>query len=342
MHIVSRIAAGIEKAISGFELGQAEQLAIVTDKGVDPKVGKALRQVAGDRFELLISDTPTGAAQPFSPEIERVLADSSAWFFVTSLSRSHCPQTVKYVIERKQARLMSVTNGHPDIWLKGAVNEDFAAMRKRVRRVAELCREVLYFHVTDKHGTDLVVSPWQEHLIEEPGLLKKGGDVCNFPFGETAWPVKLDTTRGRIVSCGVVGTGVGYPDEPIRFTVANGVITSVAGGKSAAKLRVSMDAAGPQAYWLAEVAFGANAAAWRDGGKRLPPTSLEGEKAYSAVDTTMHIAHGANHVFGVPHEHPWCATCAHHTDHVLWGELNVTAYTRDTSFRLVDNGVPIY
>ncbi len=342
MQIVGRIAAAITKAVAGFELTAKDTFVIVTDPGVVPDVRKALEQVAAAcGYTLLVSDTPTGSAQAFTGPVADMLARGNAWLFVTSLSRTHCPQVVEHVIHNKRARLMSVTNGRPDIWLEGAINEDFDAMRERVRHIAEWCRGVKYFHITDKHGTNLVVFPWQEHLIKEPGLITKPGDICNFPFGETAWPVKLTGSSGDIVSQGVVGTGVGYPDKPIILRVKNGVVTSVEGGKSADKLRASMDAAGPQAYWLAEVAFGANAAAWRDGGTRLPPTSLEGEKAYSPTNTTMHIAHGANHVFGIPEDHLWCATCAHHTDHVLWGGLTVKAHS-SASFFLIKNGVPIY
>lgn len=354
LELFARIRAGIRKAVNSFQLKYSDHLAIVSDDGVDENVLAALRaisvELSRDEYDgiLLMSERPTGSAQPFDEDIEKELARSTAWFFLTSLSRSHCPQTVKYVIEQQHARLMSVTNGRPDIWLEGAINEDFWEMRARVAKLQELCCDVSYYHVTDANGTDLIIAPWQELIFPEPGLVTKPGQLCNFPFGECAWPVRHPGTAGVIVSNGVVGTGIGYPDEPIRLTIEEGIVTKVEGGESARKLETAMDEADRKAghsgaRYIAEVAFGANAAAWRDNGNRLPPTSLEGEKAYSATSTSMHIAHGANHLFGVPHDAPEFSDVAHHTDHVLWGELNVYACRNNNArFDLITNGVPMY
>jgi hypothetical protein len=354
-----------------------DRLVVVFDAGIDSVCQVALRsavgilQSEGAITQILEASIPTGPAQDLGMYIEGQMRDATAFLYHTSMSRSHCPQTrmfipgkdengelIKRADGRPQARLLSITNGKADTLLKGAVNEDLVAMRERIVRINKMTEGVTQFHITTQAGTNLWVTPWPEMMVVDNGLITQPGQLGNYPFGEgCSCAVKFSGTNGLLVSDGVIGAGIGQVDKPITMHIEYGKICEILGGKSRDTLIRSMDDADrkmpassllsqPSRY-IAEIAFGMNAAAWRvdeSGKKVLPPTSLEAEKAYDPDNTSIHIAHGANHIFGVPAGHPYFNPVQHHTDHVLCGGVTVDAYFHEDrpALRLIDNGKPIY
>lgn len=358
------ILAGVRKAVSCLYLKPDDRFIIVSDIGVDVTVREALHEAMSEVdgqscwATYVMSDEPTGSAQPFNQNIEEQLASCTAWLFVTSMSRTHCEQTRKYVLEQKTARLLSVTNARSsDIFTMGAVNENLEEMRVRIRRIAELCEGVRRFCITSDAGTGIFISPDLEYCVSDDGIIDTPGKLSNFPFGEWACPVIWAGSGGVVISDGVIGSGIGSPDEPLYMDFWGGKMSRITGGESAKRLAEIMTEADRKAGnralergysgYLAEIAFGANSCAWRGdrvNGLTLPPTSLEAEKAYCPGDTSIHIAHGCNHAFGVHPNAPHFNSVGHHTDHVLRGGVTVIAYYEDrrTPVHLIDRGIPIY
>ena len=368
------LTTSIQKVIAGFCLKKGDHMVAISDPGVESPVRAALNIAIGEiqlqtsssgiKAGFVRSAQPTGSAQPFEPEVEEKMEQATALLYLTSLSRSHCAQTHKFVLSdrpgRERARLISITNGRADTLLVGAANENFDEMRKRIKRINKLCENVKFFHITSPEGTNFWVRPWTRYAVVDDGLINEPGKLGNFPFGEGAsTAVKFLGTTGVIVSNRGVGNGLGRLKDPIRMAVLNGKIVAMEGGEQARTLKAAMKEADAKiadtgicklpnpSYWLAEVSFGANAEAWREEGGRkvLPPTSLEAEKAYSEKDASLHVAHGANYVFGVPKHLKSYNPVGHHTDHVLQGGITVDAYPLPgfgKMFRLIDQGVPIY
>jgi hypothetical protein len=358
----------LTKVFPALNLQLKDRFVAITDGGVEEECRLALSSAianfhtqTGIPSYVYMSDIPTGSAQDFRPEIEEKLRPATAILYHTSKSRSHCAQTCNFVLGprddfRPKARLISITNGFTETLLEGAVNENLAVMRQRIEKINALTRSAAQFHITTPAGTNLWVTPWPEMSVVDNGLIDQPGMLGNFPFGEgCSCAVKFDGTNGVLVSDGIIGGGIGQVDEPICMVIFQGEIVSMEGGLSKDQLAAAMHNANqkmPKGFhledlssMLAEIAFGANSQAWRvkDGKKVLPPTSLEAEKAYDPDDTSIHIAHGANHAFGVRPENRHFNPVQLHVDHVLRGGVTVDMFTRSgEETRLIDNGRPIY
>ncbi|MBA7490652.1 hypothetical protein ES702_01193 [subsurface metagenome] len=367
-----KMVGAARNVISAFEIQRSpdnkkgENLVIVTDPGANKTMIEALyeagREAAGADCRVVISEKPTGSAQPFGKVIDERLSNADCVLLMTSISRTHSPGMAALVtphpneaiaqlrtVRQKarggefpaNARFISITQTRPEILTEGAALENLDQMRERVQGIREIMRDVESVHITSKNGTDLELDIKQDKTIVDDGKINVPGKAANFPFGEWSSAVDLENTNGTLVVDGVSTPPVGELDEPIILTIEKGMVTDIKGGEAAERLKTALDEANrvwrekhpedtkTNAYKVAELGIGVNSKAFRytpDGHRVAPPTSLEGEKGLG----TIHIALGKNALFGVSKEDPDFNAPDVHIDNVIM-ETSVVGKKEDGS-----------
>lgn len=140
--------------------------------------------------------------------------------------------------------------------------EDILGVGERTVAMGEAVTAASTARVTSSAGTDL-----QLDIRGRPGLplhpvFRKPGHFAIVPFYcEVACAPVEGTARGVVVTDGTV---VGLPglngvlDEPIRWTVEQGRVAAIEGGRSARLLQDLLPAQGENAYSIAELGIGMN------------------------------------------------------------------------------------
>lgn len=367
-----KMLTGARNVIDSFEIKRSpdgkkgENLTIITDTGAEELFVKALyqagREKAGSDCRVVISEKPTGPAQPFGAEIGERLANSDCILLITSFSRSHSQEIVnlisphpneaiaawKAAVQKARgadfpfnARAISITQTRPEILTDGAAQENLAEMQQRLERLKEIMHDAEQVHITSENGTNLQLDIKRGKIVTDDGRMNILGRAANFPFGEWSSAVDLEGTNGTLVVDGISTPPVGELDQPIILKIEKGVVTDIQGGETAQRLRTTLDEANrawrekhpedqtTNAYRLAELGIGVNSKAFRyaeDGRRIAPPTSLEGEKGLG----TIHIALGKNSIFGVDKSDPDFNPVAVHIDNVIM-ETTVGAEKSDGS-----------
>jgi len=375
-----RMLNGARNAINAFEIKRSsdgrkgETLTIVSDPGAEELFVKALYQAgkekAGADCRVVISELPTGPAQPFGKAIGERLMNSDCILMVTSFSRSHSQEMVdlmsphpnEAVAQWKSAlqkargasfpssqRFISITQTRSEILTDGAAQENMAEMQERLGRLEELMIAVEKTHVVSENGTDLEIDLKKGKTIIDYGKLGTPGSGANFPFGEWSCAVDLETTNGTLVIDGVSTPPVGELDQPITLRIEKGVVVDVQGGEAAQRLKTALDEANriwreknpedktTNAYRVAELGIGVNSRAFRytESGQRIaPPTSLEGEKGLG----TIHVALGKNTLYGLNKEDPDFNPIAVHIDNVVMNTTVEAEKTDGSKVNLIENG----
>ena len=367
-----KMLTGARNVIGAFQIQRSpdnkkgENLVIVTDTGADmlfiQSLYQAGRETAGADCRVVVTEKPTGPAQPFSKVVDERLTNADCLLYVTSFSRSHSQGTVELisphpneaVAQMKEARIkagggefptnariISITQTRPEILTDGAAQENLEEMRVRLETIKEIMKDVESVHITSENGTDLELATKEKRIVTDDGKMDARGKVANFPFGEWSCAVNLDGTNGTLVVDGVSTIPVGELDQPITLKIGKGVVTDIQGGEAAERLRKALDEANAKwkeghpddtttnAYRLAELGIGVNSKAFRydsEGQRIAPPTSLEGEKGLG----TIHIAIGKNTIFGVSPKDPDFNPPPVHIDNVIMA-TTVEARKKDGS-----------
>lgn len=367
---LEKMVSGARNVIGAFELKRSpdgrkgENLTIITDNGADELFIRSLyqagREIAGSDCRVVISQKPTGPAQPFGEYIGERMKDSDCLLFVTSFSRSHSQETVdlisphpneavaawKLLVQKGRGvdfpmntRVISITQTRPEILTDGAAQENLPEMQERLERLKGIMSDAETVQITSENGTQLTLDIKTNKIVTDDGRLGTPGKAGNFPFGEWSSAVDLEGTSGTLVVDGVSTLPIGELDEPIILQIEKGVVVGIQGGEAAERLRATLDKANEvwsekhpedkntNAYRVAELGIGVNSKAFRyteDGRRVAPPTSLEGEKGLG----TIHIAIGKNTLFGVDKEDPDYNPIPVHIDNVIM-ETTVEATKTD-------------
>lgn len=288
-----------------FSLNSSAQLLMVSDEGVPEEVRHIFfeeAKQASSKAELIMSELPTGSAQPLGSKIEKKMLAATHILLLTSNSRTHSPESRQAIHAGKYLiSIPGVRTAH--LVAEGAALEDSAALQKRVGALNTVYQEAERVFIHTEAGTNLEVRLKAGTIIPEDGQLLTPG-IINFPCGEIMAVPHWQGTNGTLVIDGVGGADGEPLKESIHCIIEEGKIVKMSGGLEAERFwqyleKVQAEYEAKQtglpgdAFALAEFAIGMNSKAWRidsDGKKVLPPTQLEAEKALG----TVHLAVGNN------------------------------------------------
>ena len=276
------IEAAAETAIEQcLAVENGETCVVVTDDKRVP-IGEAIYRAALEATEdAVIVRYPPGpqhGAEPPAP-VSAALGDADAFLAPTTKSISHT-----------RARSDATEAGVRGTTLPGITEEvftvgldaDYEAIEAKCAAMLERVKGADEIRVTSPQGTDITFElgdrPWQE----DTGIVHDAGDFSNLPAGEVfISPESADGTYvvdGTIRPHGRLGDG-----HTVTFEVEDGFVTDVSDDAVRSDLEAAAEAAGQDAYNLAELGIGTNI-----GVAELVGSVLLDEKAGG----TVHIAVG--------------------------------------------------
>jgi leucyl aminopeptidase (aminopeptidase T) len=220
----------------------AERFLIVTDTRTGPRLAPALAAqalaVGADPVIAVMAPRSRSGEEPPSP-IAAAMCEADV---VLAASSRSC-----YHTEAKGAAQSAGTRGafnapsDESAWMVGAMTADFVQIREVAMRLADALRGCSQVRVTSPAGTDVTMSiEGREPMGWLTGICHRAGEVSAFPGGEVSLPPVEGTADGRIVIERVM-TDIGLVHEPIVWTVRDGLVTDIAGGPEADRLREHVD-----------------------------------------------------------------------------------------------------
>ncbi len=188
------------------------------------------------------------------------------------------------------ARGIMLTAYHPGMLIKGGIDADFEAIRPLCLRVGELLAQCSDVHITTPAGTDLRLSLKDRPGNAHSGVVRNPGEMTTVPNIESsASPVEGTSEGVFIADASVPYYGIGLLEQPVRFDVADGIVTAISGGRQAEFLdRLLASQNDPAVYNIAQLSFGLNPHCPMDG------VMLHDEGVYG----TSHIGIGTSVMLG--------------------------------------------
>ena len=170
------------------------------------------------------------------------------------------------------------------------MTEDYTALRREIRGMASVFRRRRNVHVTTPAGTDLRFTTGSRWILDDNGLIVRPGAVGNLPAGKIMVSPLEGSASGTIV---IDGSWEGrLLEEPLRFAVEDGLVTSIQGGERADEISEILELAKSglrrnreRAYTLAEFGIGMNSRA-KLLGNRLEDQVVRGSAYISVGDNT--------------------------------------------------------
>jgi len=217
---------------------------------------------------------------------------------------------------------------------------DYAELKRRCAAIKQILDKAEEVRVTAPGGTDIAIGLRGRQAKADDGNFSAPGSGGNLPAGETFISPENGTAQGRIVFDGSISVDEGdiIIDTPIECIVKNGFVRKIDGGKEAALLLRTIEAAERNAreferggklppgsgevYALnarniGELGIGLNPAA------RITGKMLEDEKAFN----TCHFAIGMNYDEDAP--------CLIHLDGLVKDPV-ITAVFGDGSEEIIE------
>jgi 2,5-dihydroxypyridine 5,6-dioxygenase len=167
----------------------------------------------------------------------------------------HAPQTA--TILKGGARILNISNEHPDMLERAMPDEDLKA---RCLAAARLCRTAERMRVESDAGTDLTVDMTGNNTVGVWGWTDKPGTLAHWPGGIVVSFPKAGSVNGRLVfQPGDMNlTFKKYFDSEVIFTLQNDFVTEIEGNGTDARLMRNYLAAfdDPLAYATSHVGWG--------------------------------------------------------------------------------------
>ena len=276
---VVRVSAGVR---------QGEHVVIVTDVERPPDVAAALSVAVTEAggFPLIVTmptlrsgDEPSGPVVVALAAADVILAPTTGALYHSAAIRDAA---------LSGARFVGLTGFSPDVLLSGGVFADFPSLAGEAHRLTDLLTQANTARATSPGGTDLTVNLAGRAAVPITGMVRERGERTACPDVES-FIAPLETSANGVVVVNASASIVGVLGDPIRITVKNGRAVKIEGGDAARQINKALEAAGaPNAYTLAEFAFGLNP----EGVIRGVIVEDEG------VAGTGHVALGGNSFFG--------------------------------------------
>lgn len=226
----------------------------------------ALARVGVTFFHIQIPSPPnatsailrsTGASRALTGQPGAVAALAAADFVVdlTVEGLMHVPQTPE--ILGKGARILNISNEHPDMLERAMPDED---LKQRTLAAARLCRGAAQMRVTSDAGTDLTVDMTGNNTVGVWGWTDKPGTLAHWPGGiVVSFPAKGAVNGRLVLQPGDANlTFKKYFDSPVSLTLQDDYVTQIEGtGTDARLMRAYLEAFGDrEAYATSHVGWG--------------------------------------------------------------------------------------
>ena len=286
--LMMRGARRIVDVCANLEAG--EEVVIVSDFAT-VEVAKAIAMASLERTEavnlVIMPPRSIDGEEPPAP-VAAAMAKADMLFTPVQQSITHT-FAVRDALQAG-ARAIMLTQFNPDMLIKGGVYADFPALEPLCRRVGELLAAADAVHLTTPGGTDLRLSVKGRPSNPHCGIVRRSGDFTTVPNVETSSSPVEGSSEGVIVAdASVPYYGIGLLEEPVRFTVGDGRVRAIEGGRQAATLDALLRSQNaPEVYNIAQISFGLN-----------PQCPMEGVMLHDeGVYGTAHIGIGTSVLLG--------------------------------------------
>lgn len=257
-----RMMEGARKLTSvSADVQPGEDVLIVTDAptwSIAEVLADAILEKGAEPVIALIRQRGTDAAEP-PPNVAAAMKGSDVIFSAVSISITHT-QAMKDALAAG-ARAIALTAFTEEMLAGGGIDGDFASIREDCNRVGERLAGASAARITSAAGTDLTFSVEGRRVNVMPGIVGPG-QLSPVPNAEVnVSPVEGTANGTLVVDASIPYLGIGLLEQPIRFTVRDGVITAIEGGAAAQveKLRSAWEEqADPNVYNIAEMGIGMN------------------------------------------------------------------------------------
>ncbi len=279
---LAKVGADLLKTCMGLK--QGESLLVVTDLPTRA-IGEALFQGGMDAGAnaMLMVILPTGknGAEP-PAAVAAAMKQAEVVVCPTKFSVTHTQ--ARHEAAKAGARIATMPGITEEMFFKGAVSADYAAVADLSRRVTELLSKAREARIV-KDGKELTMSLAGRDAVASTGLYTEKGQSGNLPTGEAYIAPIEGTASGEAVIDGSIA-GIGPLKSPVTVRLEKGLLVDADGPDGKRLLEMLGDAA--EARNLGELGVGTNDRA------RITGVILEDEKVYG----TVHLAFGDNSTFG--------------------------------------------
>ena len=266
-------------------LGAEESCAVVTDDERLP-IGRALYDAArAVTDEVVLLQYPPGdqhGTEPPAP-VAAAMRGADVVFCPTTKSLSHT--RARSGANEAGARVATLPGITESVFTTG-LDTDYRAIEQSCETVLDAVADASEVRVTSPAGTDITFEPGEHEWLADTGIVHEAGAMSNLPAGEVF--VSPENANGTYVVDGTMMPH-GLVDTPIEFTVEGGFVTDIEDERIRKQVERGAEEVGDDAYNLAELGIGTNAAV-----SQLVGSVLLDEKAAG----TVHIAIGDDHGIG--------------------------------------------
>jgi leucyl aminopeptidase (aminopeptidase T) len=273
---------------NNLAVGSGERVLIVTDlpkRDIGLAFESAASRLTRDVVLVEIPVAERNGQEPPCPVAEEMTRGDVILMPVT---RSLSWTEARLAATKTGARIASMPGITEQIILR-TFHADYQAIQKRVRSLCNLFDRSEVLRVTTRLGTDIRMEiSGRLGRGRRGGLYTEAGAWGNLPCGE-AFIAPIENSAEGVYVVDASHSGIGRLSDPICFSVSEGSVNEIEGGREASKLAALLEAMkNPDVYKIAELGIGCNDRA------AICGITLEDEKVLG----TCHIAVGSNALFG--------------------------------------------
>ncbi|MEW6048736.1 MAG: leucyl aminopeptidase [Bacillota bacterium] len=220
--------------------------------------------------------------------VAAAMREADVIFAPTTWSIAHTKARVEAT--KAGARVVNMPSYEESTLIGGAIDVDFEAQARLVRKVAEMLTAAKEARVYTDLGTDIRLGLEGRQGAALTGLIHNPGEFGTPPDVEARITPVEGTSEGVIVVDGSIPVPeIGLIRDPIRVVVKQGRVTEISGGEQARVFRELLESQrDPEVYNIAELGIGLNPKG------RLVGVMVEDEGSLG----TVHIAVGTSAAFG--------------------------------------------
>ncbi len=270
-----------------FAVQPGECVTITTDYDSNMAVTRAVADAAegaGTHPVIIQCPTPGSVGKAADPDLPievltAALAVTDVWIEFNHQWLLYSTPYERATAVNRKLRYMCLVDFNEDLLIRTVGRVDTPRLQVFMRRVAQLTERAKTMHVTTPAGTDVRFEIDPQHYVacdcgdaSFPAVHMLTGQINVVP--------RFGSIQGTIVFDGCVTPPFGrVPDEPIRLTVRDGIITAVEGGADAGEyetyLRHFHD---PGMLKMAHISYGFNP------GAQLTGNIVEDERVWGATE----------------------------------------------------------
>ena len=258
-----------------------ESLLIVTDKNKKEIAEVFFEEGKKITENIKIIKTPITEIDGQEPpaEVAEEMLKHDIELLITKKSLTHTKAAIN-AAKNKARVVASMPDITADILIRFS-KADINLMQSLGNKLRNLIEDTDWIRIKTDKGTDLRFSVTSDRfLFDYSSIIGKKGEVGNIPLGEVCCRIPDSNANGKfVIDLSVIG---GIVDKPIEVIVKDNYAVDIKGGKTAEKLKATLEKYGKKAFFVAELGIGTNNTA------KITGNVLEDEKVLG----TCHIALG--------------------------------------------------